>query len=199
MGVIVVALHVAVARFLMGPFAFPDFPDCILVQRPIRTITFDVPLTRPTPHKHPGGGHSANSLQPSQPLDAPPITLTAQPLISAGGDGVTSDAGATGAGTGKGTGNGAGQGAEKLSGEIRASDYPEASRPLRIGDYVIVALTVGTDGRVQSCRIHRPSRDTQADAITCSLARERFRFRPATDAAGHAVEAEFGWRQSWHY
>ena len=86
-----------------------------------------------------------------------------------------------------------------MSGEIRASDYPEASRPLRIGDYVIVALTIGTDGRVSTCRIHRPSRDAESDAITCRLARERFRFRPATDGLGRPAVAEFGWRQSWHY
>jgi protein TonB len=58
-------------------------------------------------------------------------------------------------------------------------------------------LTVGTDGRVRSCRIHKPSPDAEADAITCRLARERFRFRPATDRAGNPIESEFGWQQRW--
>jgi len=45
--------------------------------------------------------------------------------------------------------------------------------------------------------IHKPSPDAEADAITCRLARERFRFRPATDRAGNPIESEFGWQQRW--
>ena len=67
----------------------------------------------------------------------------------------------------------------------------------RNGDYVIVALTVGTDGRVRACRVHRPSRDAAADRITCELATRRFRFKPATDRNGQPVEAVFGWQQRW--
>ena len=94
-------------------------------------------------------------------------------------------------------GGGAGK-AVKIAGDINsARDYPPATREQRLGDYVIVALTVGTDGRVSNCRIHRPSKDPQSDQITCRLATERFRFRPATDAAGNPVESVYGWRQRW--
>ena len=61
----------------------------------------------------------------------------------------------------------------------------------------MIALTVGTDGRVKGCRIVRPSPDPEADAITCRLATERFRFRPARDRNGEPVESVYGWRQSW--
>ena len=115
-------------------------------------------------------------------------------------------AGGAGTGTGSGTG-GAGTGgggiavkAVKLSGDINsARDYPRATRDLRIGDHVDVALTVGTDGRVKGCRVVRASRDAEANGITCRLATERFRFRPATDAGGKPVESVFGWRQRWFY
>jgi periplasmic protein TonB len=43
----------------------------------------------------------------------------------------------------------------------------------------------------------RPSPDPEADAIVCRLAEQRFRFRPATDAAGNPVPATYGWRQEW--
>jgi len=113
-------------------------------------------------------------------------------------------AGGQGAGTGSGaagSGQGAGGGgtAVKIAGDINsARDYPRKSRELRLGDHVVVALTVGADGRVKGCRVHRPSRDPEADRITCRLASERFRFRPATNAAGNPVESIYGWQQRWY-
>ena len=90
------------------------------------------------------------------------------------------------------------QGAKVIAGDINAArDYPAASREQRLGDYVIIALTVSVDGRAKACRIHRPSRDPAADQITCRLAQQRFRFRPATNARGEPVESTYGWRQAW--
>jgi protein TonB len=42
-----------------------------------------------------------------------------------------------------------------------------------------------------------PSPDPEADRITCRLAEERFRFRPARNAGGEPVAAQYGWRQRW--
>ena len=106
------------------------------------------------------------------------------------GDGT--GAGGAGSGTGSGaSGSGSGGGlarkAEKIAGDIKsARDYPAASRDERIGKRVVIVLTVGTDGRVAKCRIWRPSGVPDADAVTCRLAQERFRFRPATDSEGNA-------------
>ena len=58
-------------------------------------------------------------------------------------------------------------------------------------------MTVGTDGRASNCRVTEPSPDPEADRITCRLAVERFRFKPATDAIGNPVPATYGWRQRW--
>ena len=147
---------------------------------------------------------------PVAPAAAPPpaalAVQVALPVASTGGDMTgrrTGTASGDGSGDGDDDGDGGGGGGGKLAkiaGEISsAHDYPLASRDLRIGDYVIIALSVGSNGRPSACRIHRASRDADADAVTCRLAMARFRFRPATDAAGQPVEAVYGWRQSWHY
>jgi protein TonB len=88
----------------------------------------------------------------------------------------------------------------KIAGDINdARDYPTppGGRQVRLGHSVTIALTVGVDGRASNCRIISPSPDPVADRITCQLAVERFRFKPATDANGNPVPATYGWRQSW--
>ena len=202
-GLAVAALHLAVIALLVRGFA----PDIVRRGSAAALAAFSLipppppPATHQTTHQTAGRGGIAVIRQPSkQPLAIP--SISPQLMTSAGGDdlGLGASGGGVGAGAGPGTGGTGGEGgAEKLSGEIRAADYPAESRALRIGDYVIVALTVGVDGRVRECRVHRASRDAAADVITCRLAQERFRFRPATNAAGHPVEAVFGWRQSWHF
>ena len=136
------------------------------------------------------------------------------PLVAGAGSADTAGARDTGAGTGGGPagsgsgsgGSGSGQGGGggsppvKIAGDINsARDYPAATRDLRIGGQVVIALTVGPDGRPGACRVVRPSRDAEADAITCRLAQARFRFRPATDAGGQPVSATYGWQQRWFY
>jgi protein TonB len=117
--------------------------------------------------------------------------------------GTGTGAGGAGNGTGSGNGgNGTGGGAVtkavKTAGDINSTrDYPSDSRDARLGHEVIVYLTVGTDGRARNCRVQKASPDPRADAITCTLAEQRFRFRPATDAAGNPVESVYGWRQRW--
>lgn len=138
-------------------------------------------------------------------MQAPQAASTGSAERSGAGDaGQGAGAGGQGAGTGAGgSGNGQGGGATKavkIAGDINsARDYPREGRDLRIGDHVIVALTVGTDGRVKGCRVVRPSRDPQADKVTCDLASARFRFRPARDAAGNPVVSIYGWQQRWFY
>ena len=117
----------------------------------------------------------------------------------AGGARLGTGAGNNGAGMGGGeTGGGLAQKAVKLSGDINSTrDYPPDPERRRLGSSVIVVLTVLTDGRAGGCRVVRPSADPLADAATCRLAMQRFRFRPATDVAGQPVQSSFGWRQSW--
>ena len=142
----------------------------------------------------------------------PPTVVAAAPAASTGNDSRSgasagtegTGGGAAGAGTGSGgAGNGAGgrfvaTRPVKIAGDITSSrDYPREGRETRLGRSVVVMLSVGTDGRVAGCKIYRPSGDASADAVTCKLATERFRFRPALDQHGVPVESTFGWEQRW--
>ena len=60
-----------------------------------------------------------------------------------------------------------------------------------------VRFTIEPSGRVTGCRISRSSGDASLDLTTCALIEERFRFKPATNAAGDPVASPYGWRQSW--
>jgi len=136
--------------------------------------------------------------------------LPAAPVAGLGNE-TRSGAGSTGEGTGgagagtgpgaggSGAGNGAGgQKVEKIAGDITATrDYPAAGRADRAGREVVIVLAVAADGSVTGCRVARPSGNDEADTITCRLAQQRFRFRPARDGQGRPIAAEYGWRQRW--
>ena len=217
----ILLIHVAVIFGLIRAFA-PGIVDQVT-----ETVTaaFTVTITSPPPKPEPkpappekeGAAAEAGKKakpKPESALEAKiPVSKKTAPKVASTGNDVRSGGsdrgegtGAGGEGQGTGSGNsGDGQGgggiavkAVKISGDINsARDYPRRSRELRLDDHVIVALTVGTDGRVKNCRVHRASRDPEADRITCALARERFRFRPATDASGRPVQSVFGWKQRW--
>ena len=153
---------------------------------------------------------AAAVVAPKQPVFLPPRVITSR--VASSGSAAISGAAMAGAGSGaSGTGQGTGAGgsgdgangalaqkAIKLSGDINSTrDYLPDPDGRRLGSSVIVALTVLIDGRAGGCRVVRPSADPVADAATCGLAVQRFRFRPATDAAGQPVQSIFGWKQSW--
>jgi periplasmic protein TonB len=219
-------LHVALGLALVRAFApaftagvARDVLNAVSVTVPISQP--EPPATpAPQPEQRPveKSGAAAEAGRRAEPrpvaAPAPRIVLPAQVAPPIAGTGFDSRAGASDAGRGTGAGgqgsgpgsgaSGSGRGgggsakAVKIAGDINsARDYPAATREQRLGDHVIVALTVGTDGRVRNCRVHRASRDAQADQITCRLAIERFRFRPATDGNGNAIESVYGWQQRW--
>lgn len=112
------------------------------------------------------------------------------------GSGVGGRGDGIGAG-GSGSGTGGGSRAQWQSGTIRDRDYPSAASRARVGGEVEVRFTIQPSGRVTGCRVSRSSGDAALDATTCRLIEERFRFKPATNAAGEAVASAYGWRQSW--
>jgi protein TonB len=141
------------------------------------------------------------------PPIVPPIAAAPQP--GAGNDaaagatptpGAGSGAGGRGDGTGAGgAGSGTGGGSKAVwqSGTIRDRDYPPAASRARVGGEVEVRFTIQPTGRVTGCRVSRSSGDAALDATTCRLIEERFRFKPATNAAGDAIASAYGWRQTW--
>lgn len=228
MGVIVLVagLHVLAVLALVRAFA-PDFTHMV-TDRVVAAFTVEVspppPSPSPSPAAEPKAPEQAGKAAPPGKQAVPKevaapspkirIAQTEAPKVAATGSDVTSGArdegvgtGAAGQGSGTGAGDsgsgpgaGGGSKAVKIAGDINsARDYPRESRDRRIGDHVIIAMTVGIDGRVKDCRVHRASRDPDADRITCKLATKRFRFRPATDAGGNPVESIFGWKQRWYY
>ncbi|MCB2077474.1 MAG: TonB family protein [Novosphingobium sp.] len=222
---LVAGLHVLAVLGLIRAFA-PEFTAQVtkqVVSAFTVTVTTPTPTQTPEPPPVPKApepegasapaGKKATPKEVTAPRPKVAIARDIAPKVASTGTADTSGArdageatGAGGEGQGTGSGNsGSGQGsggvavkAVKISGDINsARDYPRESRDARIGDHVIVALTVGTDGKVRACRVHRASRDPEADQITCRLAMQRFRFKPATDAQGNPVESVFGWQQRW--
>ncbi len=219
--VFVAALHVLAVLALIRAFA-PDF-SAKAVETVVSafSVTVTTPPPSPEPSKEPeksGAAAEVGKKAVAKAVNAPKpkvaIAKVPAPKAASTGDanssgtrdtGAGTGAGGQGSGTGSGTG-GTGQGgglirkAEKVAGEINsARDYPKATRDLRIDSSVTIYMTVGTDGRARNCRVQRASRDAEADAITCRLAEQRFRFKPATDSAGNPVESTYGWRQKWFY
>src|SRR3546814_7515327 len=95
------------------------------------------------------------------------------------------------------SGTGGGTKAVLVSGRIEDRDYPKQAARAKIGGEVEVRFTIQPTGRVTGCRVTRSSGDPALDATTCRLIADRFRFRPATNAAGEPVASDYGWRQSW--
>ena len=216
---VVVAGHLLVGGALIRAFA-PQFPaQAIEAVGSLVTVTITAPpAPLPSPEPDPGGAREEGRR--ATPREAPPerLPVLPTPVPRASSTGGTSTSGAreqgsgTGAGSdGLGTGSGAGGGgtgsgaATKpvlISGAIddaRAYPIPQGGREARIGKTVIVALTVGTNGRPSACRTYSTSGLPETDAITCRLALERLRFRPATNARGEPVVGTFYWQQRFFF
>lgn len=175
----------------------------------------------PDPEPQPDEGAAAEEAPEAAPREmvVPPVPIPRpdpSPAPRAASTGAADSAGAGQAGSGTGAGGdgdglgsgraGGGRGGVpvtrpvKLAGDINsAADYPTppGGRQVRWGQQVVVHMEVGVDGRARNCRVVEPSPDPEADRITCQLAEERFRFRPATDATGAPVPSTYGWRQWW--
>ena len=126
---------------------------------------------------------------------------SAQPGIGsgAGGFGTGTGSGNGGTGTGDGNGDGAGGGSDPdwIGGKIRDKDYPKALREANISGTTVTEIAVGISGRATGCRVTRTSGNRELDATTCRLILDRFRFKPARNAAGQAVAANIEYEQEW--
>lgn len=214
----VALLHVLAVLALIRAFAPQLAHDAVEAV----VSTFSVTVTTPPPEparqdKAAGGAGAAGRQAIPRPENAPPPKIAIAPrpapkAASTGGAetsgamnaGAGTGAGGTGTGTGSGSG-GSGQGggltrkAEKIAGSIAEKDYDKANRAIRLGQSVVIAINVNAEGQPTGCHVVRASPDPAADALTCRLAVERFRFRPATDAQGNPVASIFGWQQRWFY
>jgi protein TonB len=211
---LVVAGHLMVGAALIRAFA-PQFPaQAIEAVGSLVTVTITtppeptpVPSTQPDPGAAREEGREASVQEVRIPVRPRPVPRTSSAASGARDEGSGTGAGDEGPGTGSGAGGGGrGSGAATkpvlVSGTIddaRAYPIPEGGREARIGKSVIVALTVGTDGRPSACRTYRSSGLPKTDAITCRLALERLRFRPAMNARGDPVVGTFYWQQRFFF
>lgn len=145
------------------------------------------------------------------PVPPPPMTVAEKPA-----DAVQATSGAAlkaGPGTGAGGigdgfgggGDGDGDGAgdpdaippRQIRGRISNRDYPENLSDAGIGGRVTVLYLVEVDGRVSDCDVVRSSGNRQLDQWTCTLIRERFRFRPSLDGRRRPVAALIRENHDW--
>lgn len=219
--VLVALLHVLAILALIRAFA-PDF-TAQAVEKITRTLTVTItapPPPEPKAEPEPAGaaGEAGKKAVPREVKAEKPkveIAKVPAPRASSTGSADTSGArdagsgtGAGGAGSGTGSGaggNGQGGGASKpvhISGRIdKAADFPipAGGREARIGKAVILALTISPEGRATACRIYKSSGLPDTDEVTCRLAKERLRFKPALSAAGEPVTGTFYWQQKFFF
>ena len=174
-----------------------------------------VPATEPS-ERAAGKASAANkqakaAAVAAPPPELPPLTppIAAAPQPGAGNArsaGATPDPGpGSGAGGrgdgfgagGAGSGTGGGTKAVWRSGTIRDRDYPRDASRNRASGEVEVRFTIEANGRVTGCRVTKSSGNAALDRRTCELIEARFRFKPATNAAGDAIASLYGWRQRW--
>jgi len=108
------------------------------------------------------------------------------PGTGRGGEGTGLGSGLHGTGTGGG-GGGRPRRAVLIRGGIYDRDYPPAALARGAQGVVFMRFVVAPNGRVRDCRITRSSGDRALDETTCRLIRERFIYRPASDAGGRPV------------
>ncbi|MXO57910.1 hypothetical protein GRI36_13620 [Altererythrobacter gangjinensis] len=218
--ILIVLLHILAIYGLARAFA-PGAMESVersvvsVFEVTITTPEEEPPVNEPVPDEGASGEEGKKAVP--KPTSAPETIIKRDkpmPKATSTGKANTSGAkdqgeGSGGAGSGDGTGSGRGGDgmgsgaatkAEKISGDIsRASDYPipEGGRKARVGTSVSIAITVGTDGVPKSCRVFRPGPFPETNVRTCELAMQRFRFKPATNRNGDAIESVFGWKQDF--
>jgi periplasmic protein TonB len=80
---------------------------------------------------------------------------------------------------------------------VSTDDYPSSA--LRRGEQGTVRfeLTVGTNGKVEACRVTATSGSSALDAATCKFVSARARFEPATDANGARAMGSYSSAVTW--
>lgn len=80
---------------------------------------------------------------------------------------------------------------------VTTNDYPSRSLREEEEGVTTVTLTVGTDGRVDNCRVTGSSGHARLDEATCKNMQRRARFNPATDSNGNEVVGTYTQSVRW--
>lgn len=138
----------------------------------------------------------------------PPVVVAPKPFegaqatqgaadVAGPGTGAGGEGDGTGAG-GYGDGDGAGDvPPRRIGGRLRDSDYPLEAGEQGVSGTVGVRFVVAVDGRVPRCQVTRSSGSRLLDDTTCRLIVQRYRYRPAHDAAGRPFQSTIVQNESW--
>lgn len=210
------AVHAGVIGVLAWGLSFRDSPAA--PEDDVQAVTVRLPEPPPPPPPPQQATQAAAAGAPApegakgeaMPREAPrpAIAFPMPPAAVAAGDGSAVDAGAGQQGTGTGaggTGDGDGGGgsggvgapAQRIAGALRDSDYPREAERAGLSGTVGISFRVRSDGSVDRCTVVRSSGAAVLDTLTCRLFTQRFRFRPATDAAGAAIDSTLQTSFTW--
>jgi protein TonB len=210
-GIATLAIHAVIAAGLILGLASGDAPRRGEDDRLV-TVDLDTPPP-PPPESEPASpaksrpapeGAKGNPLPREAPVAAIPLAVApAAPVAGEGADAASgassqgNGAGAGGTGSGGGGDGGLASPARRIAGALRDSDYPRAAEADGLAGTVGIGFRVRTDGRVDRCTVVRSSGSALLDNLTCSLFTARYRFRPATDASGAAIESSLQTSFTW--
>jgi len=197
------ALAIALLLFVRSPAELPRAPERALVAVPLREAP---PPPPPAPEQadEPAPPSRGVNQAPSPPT--PPIVLAsptpAEPAIDPGsgagsGSGPSAGSGSGQGGSGSGEGGGAVTPPVRIAGALTDADYRRTRPPEGAAGTVVVSYRVRSDGTVDRCAVLRSSSYEVLDAATCRLIEQRFRFVPARDAGGRAIDWEVRTDYTW--
>jgi protein TonB len=153
-------------------------------------------------------------VAPPVPIVLAPPPVVAAPVANVGSAASNGAANVPGAGQGAGGfGDGLGGGGlggqglgrapgpetepRQIRGRLSQRDLPDGLLAPGAEASVGVRYTVLTDGTVGDCVVTKSSGIAALDPVPCRLIRERFRFRPARDGWGRAVNAQIVETHTW--
>ena len=200
-------LAIALLLLVRHPANPPAAPASDLVAVSLREPPPPTPPPEPAeaPDEPAPSSRGVEQEAPSPPI--PPVALApptpAESSVAPGsgpgsgaGQGAGSGAGQGGAGSGEG--GGAATPPVRIAGALTNADYRRTRPPQGAAGTVVVSYRIRSDGRVDRCTVLRSSGYAVLDEATCRLIEQRFRFEPARDAAGRAIDwnvrTDYTWR-----
>ena len=197
-------LAIALLLSVRSPAGLPKASGRALVAVPLREPPPPPPPPPPVQADEPAPPSRGVNEAPSPP--APPIVLAppvpAEPSIDPGsgagsGSGTSAGSGSGQGGSGSGEGGGAVTPPVRIAGALTNADYRRTRPPEGAAGTVVVSYRIRTDGRVGRCSVLRSSSYAVLDDATCRLIEQRFRFEPARDAGGRAIDWEVRTDYTW--
>lgn len=198
------ALAIALLWLVRSPAGLPPAIEPSLVAVPLREPPVPPPEVADEPDEPAAPPASRGSDEAPSPPE-PPIPLArptpAEPSIDPGSGSGSGSGASVGPGSGQGgTGSGGGGAVTppvRIAGELTDADYRRTRPPEGAAGTVVVSYRIRADGTVDRCTVLRSSNYAVLDEATCRLIERRFRFDPARNATGRAIDWEVRTDYTW--